>query len=119
MRPRSIRQRLKYWQIFSRWLTAAGWTKVPEQASAFLQYLEARTEESCAKSVPRQLQLGYDFFETMGRFSASLALSSDIEHVVASLEAELKRWRALLSRGTLRSSCKSKRVNYPIWSENI
>ena len=88
-RPRSIRQRLKYWQQFGSWAAIVHGLEWPTSAAPFLQYLEVRAEGECGRSVPRQLHLGYIFMERAGLFENKVAMSEVIERAVDALELRL------------------------------
>jgi len=88
-RPRTVRQRLKYWQQFARWHRIDGDGSWPLNARPFINYLEHRDLEGCGRTVPGQLQLGYSFIEKVGEFDVPIATSPAIETVVASMERRL------------------------------
>ena len=75
-RARTLRQRVRDWKRARAWLDATGFTGFPsgrDGVGAFLDYLEDRASEPCARTVPGSAFLALSFFEKAGGCERTLA----------------------------------------------
>ena len=108
LRARTVRQRLRAFSKYQKWLFAAGLPAWPTGAAgvrAALHFLDELVAGGCARSAPRSFLSGIRFYERVGGVADGIG-------GVQLLEATVKEYQINLSRGRLQP--RRKAPIYPV-----
>ena len=104
-RPNTLRKHVKTWQKVSQWMEATYGKSWPASPTEFAEYLEAITEEPCARSAPEAAYKTLMFLEYAGEveeahfFHRSAAVKNALEECqlrLASMETKKTRQALLI-----------------------
>ena len=90
-RSRTVRQRVLVWRKVRLWLLRSYGCCWPQSSAQLIDYLEARAQEPCGKTVPQSILSALSFIESCADVDRNARLSqrTEMQATVDSLTAEL------------------------------